>query len=113
VLGVFVEIAGTEQMATASFHVIRFHLPRWLSGSRCQEDNHTQGEKTYLLPVSHNAPPSLRKASEEAWLSLVRKGFYSGLPAFAMASPPRQAAPSPERLRYTRPKNLTAIFTFS
>jgi len=38
VLGVFVEIAGTEQMATAGFHVISFHLPCRFSGSRGQED---------------------------------------------------------------------------
>jgi hypothetical protein len=53
VLGVFVEIAGTEQMAAAGFHVISFHLPCRLSGRRGQEDNHTQREKAYLLPASH------------------------------------------------------------
>jgi hypothetical protein len=53
VLGVFVEIAGTEQMAAAGFHVIRCHLPCRLSGSRGHEDNHTQREKAYLLPASH------------------------------------------------------------
>jgi len=53
VFGVFVEIAGTEQMTTASFHVISFHLPCRVSGSRSQEDQHTQREKAYLHPASH------------------------------------------------------------
>src|SRR5580704_11808645 len=53
VLGMFVEIAGTEKMATASFHVIRFHLPCWFSRSRSHQDNHTHNEKAYLLPASH------------------------------------------------------------
>jgi hypothetical protein len=49
----FVEIAGTKQMAAAGFHVISFHLPCRLSGRRGQEDNHTEREKAYLLPASH------------------------------------------------------------
>src|SRR2546430_10420798 len=52
-LGVFVEIAGTEQMAAAGFHVISFHLPCRLSGSRGHEGKHTKTEKAYLLPASH------------------------------------------------------------
>jgi hypothetical protein len=38
VLGMLIEIAGTEEMAAASFHVICFHPPCWFSGSRGQED---------------------------------------------------------------------------
>src|SRR5229473_2010957 len=53
VLGMFVEIAGTKQMTTASFHVISFHLPCRFSGSRGQQDQHTQDEKAYLHPASH------------------------------------------------------------
>src|ERR1700719_1127244 len=52
-LGVFVEIAGTEQMAAAGFHVIRLHLPGRLFRSRGHENQHTQGENAYLLPTSH------------------------------------------------------------
>src|ERR1700674_27075 len=53
VLGVFVEIAWTEQMTTAGFHVISFHLPCRFPGGRGQEDQHTQHEKAYLHPASH------------------------------------------------------------
>jgi len=34
VLGVLIEIAGTKQMATASFDIISFHLPGGLSRGR-------------------------------------------------------------------------------
>src|SRR5262249_42369311 len=34
VLGMLIEVAGAEQVATASFHVISFHLPRGLPWSR-------------------------------------------------------------------------------
>src|SRR5229473_1728344 len=53
VLGAFVEIAGTEQMAAAGFHAVSFHLPCRLCRSRSQEDQHAQSEKAYLLPASH------------------------------------------------------------
>jgi hypothetical protein len=59
VLGVFVEIAGTEQMAAAGFYVISFHLPRRLSGSRGHQDNTTQREKANLFPASHTHLPFL------------------------------------------------------
>jgi hypothetical protein len=51
VLGVFVEIAGTEQMAAAGFYVIRCHLPCRLSRSRGHEEKYTQREKA--IPASH------------------------------------------------------------
>jgi hypothetical protein len=68
VLGVLVEIAGTEQMATAGFHVVSFHPPCRFAGSRGHEDQDTQGEKAYLVPLSHVVLllTSLKQFSEEA-----------------------------------------------
>jgi hypothetical protein len=86
VLGMFVEIAGTEQMTTAGFHVISFHLPCRFPGGRGQEDQHTQHEKAYLHPASHiHLLLFWNKFSNGPDLLWWATGFYCALSDFASA----------------------------